>query len=237
MKLSDLIGNNKINELTGKDISDTLPLAKLDERSEFYFDSSFFDHKDRVKNKYLDIPGFREYYKMSLNELEELTLPSANSRTIILGTTEYLLPYVAYCLKFIEDNKINIETGARTMLPFIIYAPIKWSMEDNLHTIDLMAYLYKHKYMNIRIIVPEDRTKLFLPNGNPRVTFLELFRLYKNLGNLDISIRKNGSQIIGTIKHKIDGGKRKKRRTRRLSKKQAGNNRTFKNCNKYAFRL
>lgn len=224
MRLSDLIGPDIISKFEGSNISDTLPIVDMDKHSEFYFDSSFFDNHNRVKNKYLAINGFQQFYDMSLEELAAITNPPLKSRTAVLATTEFLLPYVAYILKYIESEPINIETGTRHLLPFIIYAPTEWSMKDNLHTIDLMAYLYKIGHLaNIRLIVPINRANLFTPDGKPRVTLQEFYRLYKNLGNVDLSVKKNGLQLIATLKQKMDGGRRrrslsKRRRSRKYSR-------------------
>jgi hypothetical protein len=213
MKLSDLIGVDVIDIFKNSNISDTLPIVDFDMASEFYFDNSFFDNHDRVKKKYLSIPDFQQFYKMSLEELATITNPSLYTRTAVLATTEFLLPYVAYTLKYIEKEAINLEMGKRHTLPFIIYAPSEWNLIDNIQTIDLMSSLYKNRQIShIRLIIPTDRAKLFTSNGKPRVTLQELYRLYKNLGDVDLAVKINGLKLIATFKQKIDGGRRRRRR-------------------------
>lgn len=215
MKLRNLIGEDVIAQLEGKNVSDTQPIANFQKSDEFYLDNSFFDNHDRVKKKYLAIPDFHLFYEMDLNELSEITNPSLHSRTAVLATTELLLPYIAYTIKYIENNEINIEKGMRQALPFLIYAPSKWSLKDNMHAVDIMSYLFKEMHLtNIRLILPTDKRRLFTPDGKPRTTLQELYRLYKNLGDVHVSVKKDGPVMIATLKHKQDGGRRRTRRLR-----------------------
>jgi len=93
--------------------------------------------------------GFNEFFEMSLDDLSRIVKPPSNGkRTVILETTEYLFPYVAYCLKFIKEHMLDIETGNRNSLPFIFFAPAIWSENENINFIDCISYYYKQKKYN-----------------------------------------------------------------------------------------
>ncbi len=208
MKLSEILGPHIIRTIEEGDIAKTLPFAK---DNLYHLDSSFYDFKDRVKMDYIQNPEFKHFYDMTLDELAAITKPSPDYRTAILGYSSYLHPYMAYSIKFVESNKINIETGERDILPFIIYAPVEWNIEDNLHTIDLLTSLFKeHKLRKIVMIVPTDKSKWFKPNGEMRVIVRELYRLYKNMGDIDVNILDEGdaSRLVIVIENKNIGGRR-----------------------------
>lgn len=197
------------------------PLFDFSNCNEYHFDGSFFNGKDRVLNKYKAIPGFDKYNAMSLEQLTQIVQPTS-TRTIILGTTEYLFPYVAYCLKFIAEHGMDIETGDRPALPFIFYAAPEWTMVGNINFIDCVSEYYKQKKYPITVFLPKNQTKWIDLAGQPRVTILELFRLAKNVGyTIPINIDDSNEEY-----HKINivvpsGGKKRTKRTKKskMSKK------------------
>lgn len=147
-------------------------------------DGSFYDGRFRVKNKYLQIKEFVPFYNMTLEELHKITHPPEKSRCVILGTTEFLFPYVAYCLKYIEQNE-------NTPSPFIIYAPCEWNLMDNISMIDYISHFYKSKTYKIIIFLPKDNNKWFTSdNLEPRITIMEMYRLFLNLGDIEINVEE-----------------------------------------------
>lgn len=163
-----------------------------------------------------------------IQDLSKIVNPPTESRTVILGSTEYLSPYVAYCLKFISENRLDIESGNRDVLPFIFFAPIQWSENENINFIDCLSYYYKNtdKLSTIHILISKNKTSWLTPGRQPRITILELMRLYNNLGNIEIRIEDDTFNpntyrvIINNISGK--GLKRgsKKRRTRSYKKRR-----------------
>ena len=178
--------------------------------TEYEFDSSFFNGINRVFNKYNSIPGFEIYNKMSLKQLTPIVKPTS-TRTIILGTTEYLLPYVAYCVKFIAERGIDREMVDRH-LPFIFYAPNEWTMMGNINFIDCISNYYKQKKYPITVVLPKDKTKWVGPEGQPRVAILELFRFVSNVGdNITINIDNSNSndEYYKISINSLSGGKKR----------------------------
>jgi hypothetical protein len=199
----DKIKNTKNNIWLNKSI------INFSECNEYDFDSSFFNDKNRVFNKYKSIPGFERYNTMSLNELTSIVQPTS-TRTIILGTTEYLLPYVAYCVKFITEKGIDIETGEKSTLPFLFYAPDEWTMKGNINFIDCISNYYKQQKYPITVFLPKDQTKWVDPQGQPRVTILELYRLVSNIiDNIQIKIDDSNAEYYKISIISQSGGKKR----------------------------
>jgi hypothetical protein len=239
MNIPDFIGEDIMKLVALDNNWLTKPLLDNKKCNEYEFDASFFDDRDRVKNKYMkEVAGFMDFYSMSLQDLAKIVNPPIGSRTVILGSTEYLSPYVAYCLKFISENQLDIETGNRNILPFIFFAPIQWSENENINFIDCLSYYYSRpdKLFSINIFISKNKTSWLTPWGQPRITILEMMRLYNSLGNVDIIIEDDTFNpntyrvIIKNISGKglTRGSKKrrtklykktKKRRTRRSYKK------------------
>ncbi len=178
--LSKFIGKKIINTIVSNNNKWTT--TAIDVKSVDLY-GSLYDGNFRVKNKYLQIQEFVPYYKMSLEELHEITTPPEKSRCMILGTTEFLFPYIAYCLKFIEKNDDS------AVLPFIIYAPSEWNLIDNISMIDYISNFYKSKMHQIIIFLPKDNNKWFTAS-EPRITIMEMYRLFMNLGDIDIEVEE-----------------------------------------------
>jgi len=158
-------------------------------------DGSFYDGRFRVKNKYLQIKEFLPFYNMTLEELHKITSPPEKTRCVILGTTEFLFPYVAYCLKFVEKNQYIMEDT-----PFIIYAPCEWNLIDNISMIDYISNFYKSKTYKIIIFLPKDNNKWFTAdNLEPRITIMEMYRLFLNLGDININVEEDADKYKITI--------------------------------------
>ena len=197
-------------------------------------DASFYDSAQRVKKKYLDISEFIEYYNKTLEELNIITNPPPKSRDILLGTTEYLFPYVAYCVKYIENNcNTNCTDKDKENLPFIFYAPLLWSDDDNIKLIDCISAFYKAgKYNKIIIFLPKNKKTLYNQQGQPRITVKEICRLYKNIGNVDINVETDAEKhkIIINIPEPISsGGKAKKnKKTNKQKNKKTKKNKKAK---------
>jgi hypothetical protein len=176
------------------------------------------------------VVGFNDWYRKSLQELEDIVEPPVvnkrvNNRTIILGTTEYLSPYLAYCVKYIKENTNKI-------LPFIFFSLTEWTEEKNVQYIDCISYRKKGKIITI---LPQNREEwhpIIYRDGNPtterdttkyRITILELVRIYQNWG-LDFPITKEEDDVKITITidleeiNAMEGGKRS-RRSRRKTKR------------------
>jgi hypothetical protein len=147
---------------------------------------SLYDGNFRVKKKYLQIKEFIPFYEMTLEELHMITSPPENSRCMILGTTEFLFPYIAYCLKFIEKHDRSLD------IPFIIYAPSEWNLIDNISMIDYISNFYKSKMHEIIIILPKDNNKWVTADNylEPRITIMEMYRLFLNLGDIEIHVEE-----------------------------------------------
>ena len=158
---------------------------------------SLYDGNFRVKKKYLQIKEFIPFYNMSLEELHEITAPPEKSRCVILGTTEFLFPYIAYCLKFIEKHDRSVD------IPFIIYAPCEWNLIDNISMIDYISNFYKSKMYQIIIILPKDNNKWFTAS-EPRITIMEMYRLFLNLGDIDIDVEEIENKYKITIYNNHD---------------------------------
>jgi hypothetical protein len=204
------------------------PIFDFSECNEYEFDSSFFNDRDRVFNKYKSIPGFEKYNTMSLNQLTSIVQP-ISTRTIILGTTEYLLPYVAYCVKFIAEKGIDIETGDRPTLPFIFYAAEEWTMTGNINFIDCISNYYKQKKYPITVFLPKDRTKWVDPKGQPRITILELFRLVSNIrDNIPIKIDDSNDEYYKISIITLSGGKKRNKRSKRYKRSNSKKNKSRK---------
>ena len=204
------------------------PIFDFSECNEYEFDSSFFNGRDRVFNKYKSIPGFERYNTMSLEQLTSIVQPTS-TRTIILGTTEYLFPYVAYCLKFINEHKMDIETGDRPTLPFIFYASIEWTMTGNINFIDCVSEYYKQKKYPITVFLPKDQTKWIDPKGQPRVTILELFRLVSNVRhNIPIKIDDSNEEYYKISINSPSGGKKRNKISKRYKRSNSNKNKTRK---------
>jgi hypothetical protein len=161
---------------------------------------------------------------MSLEELSAiLNPPTGGIRRVILGTTEYLLPYVAYCLHFINKHKLDIESG-QISLPFIFFAPAEWSLTANINFIDCLCHYYASNKYTINVFLSKDKEYWFTPEGQPRITIYELIRLYTNLGDIrviveDDTYHPNVYKVI--INNTLAGGRKKsKRKTKRKSKRK-----------------
>ena len=145
------------------------------------FDMSFFNGKHRVFNKYKEIAGFSKYESMMPDDLAKMTQAPAAGRDVILGMTEFLLPYVAYISKRMGAGNIN----APTKLPFMFFAPKEWSDKGNMHFIDCLAAEFlapSGNFNRLVIFLPADKSKWLTPTGLPRVTIKELWRLEKQIG-------------------------------------------------------
>jgi hypothetical protein len=226
-KLADFIGDDIINSIDENNI--WLKHAnKVSECYETKFDASFYDDEKRVEKKYKNIDGFNSYYEMSLDQLDKmLDPPNDGSRIFILGTTEYLLPYAAYCLKFIDKYK---EEQEKKPVPFIFFALLEWTEIENIEYMDCVSNYFKNKNYEIRIVIPQDRTKWRTLNRDIRITIYELIRLNKNLGNIPIEIYIDDSEVYKiVIKPKRDGGKLSKSRKRKNKNKKSKTRRKLRN--------
>jgi hypothetical protein len=182
MILSNFIGKKIINAIVSSNnkwVTTAIDIKWVD----LY--GSLYDGNFRVKKKYLQIKEFIPFYNMSLEELHEITAPLEKSRCVILGTTEFLFPYIAYCLKFIEKYDQSLD------IPFIIYAPCEWNLIDNITMIDYISNFYKSKMYQIIIILPKDNNKWFTAdNLEPRITIMEMYRLFLNLGDIEVHVEE-----------------------------------------------
>lgn len=241
--IREFIGEDIISLIEPDSIWLTTPKPDFSECTEYVFDGSLFDYTERAPNKYKkEVAGFDEFSKMTLEQLSEIVKPpSDGKRTIILGTTEYLSPYIAYCMKFIEKHEIDIESGKRPLLPFIFIALDYWNEERNINVIDCISYYYRHNKYRINILISKDRTKWLTKDGKPRITILEMLRLNNNIiGEVPIEITDddyfpNTYKII--IENKV-GGKRMKRRSigTKSSKKRVKTRRNKRNKRNYTYR-
>ena len=184
MILSNFIGKTLINTIVSNKNKWTTTAINDFSIKWVDLDGSFYDGHFRVKNKYLQIKEFVPFYNMSLEELHQITSPPEKSRCVILGTTEFLFPYVAYCLKFIEKND-----SKSMVIPFIIYAPCEWNLTDNISMIDYISNFYKSKMYQIIIFLPKDNNKWFTAS-EPRITIMEMYRLLLNIGDIEIHVEE-----------------------------------------------
>jgi hypothetical protein len=214
-RLSEFIGDDLVKNIEQESI--WLTQLRLDQNlcNVYDFDASFFDGENRVEKKYKTIAGFDAFDKMSLEELDNIVNPPIDgSRTIILGTTEYLLPYVAYCLKFIDHNKIDAESGNRATLPFIFFSLPVYTEVDNIKFIDCVSHYYETKKYIIRLVISKDKKNWLTLAGKPRVTIYEMMRLLKNLGDIEVTIDDSDTNVYKvTFENKSSGGRKNKRKT------------------------
>jgi hypothetical protein len=186
------------------------------------FDMSFFNGKHRVLNKYKEIPNFSKYESMMPNDLARITQAPATGRDVILGTTEFLLPFVAYISKRI---------GAGDKVPFLFFAPKEWSEKENIHFIDCVAAEFlapSGNFNRLVIFLPADKSKWLTPTRLPRVTIKELWRLEKQIGKpLEIQETTTGTMdgtdyvrfVVAMPKKGTRRGSRKMRRSRTYKKR------------------
>lgn len=204
------------------------PITIYHECNESTFDKSFYDGDDRVQKKYMSIPEFNECNSRTLDELRIMTEPpsSDSNRQVILGTTEFLCCYVAYCVKYIQENE-----GSK--LPFVFFAPSIWTIEANIEFIDCSVHFAKQNTFNNEIIMllPRDKKKWITPTGEPRVTIMELFRIFKILGDVKISIKGMGTMNKVIISVNQSGGGRRFRSLNRNQKSRRGKSSKSKNIN------
>ena len=134
------------------------------------YDASLYDENQRVFKKYMEtVVGFNDWYDRSLQELEDIVKPplvnkNGNNRTIILGTTEYLSPYLAYCLNYIKENK---NKNKNKILPFIFFSLTEWTEEKNVQYIDCISYRKKGKIITILPKNREEWHPFIYIYGNP----------------------------------------------------------------------
>jgi len=217
MKIPDFLGDDIMNLIDSNSIWLSHPSLEEDKCNIDDFDASFFDAQNRVEKKYNAIPEYEKYDKMSLIELTKLLNPPRKGRIIILGTTEYLFPYVAYCIKFIKENNLSIENGNRSKLPFIFFALLEWTEEKNIDYIDCLSHYYKHKDITIHVFISKDKNKWVNQTTNiPRITIYELIRFYNKTGNIDISVYSKEPDMYKLI---IKSTIKKNEYTRRRRKK------------------
>jgi hypothetical protein len=223
MRITEFIGDEIIKLIKPENNWITRPILDAKLCNEYEFDSSFFDYKKRVETKYKEIDGFNIFYNMSLLELDAIVNPPiSGSRRVILGTTEYLLPYVAYCLKFIIENDVDVESGNRINLPFIFFAPSEWKEDENINFIDCLSYYYKKKKYAIHLLISKNKKTWLTRDGSPRVTICELMRLRKNLGNISIKIIDyNYDNAAYNVIIENDSSRSRKTATRRLKKNKS----------------
>jgi len=217
-RLREFIGDDliqKIENIEQESIWLTQPRLDQNLCNVYDFDASFFDGENRVEKKYNTIDGFDAFDKMSLEELDNIVKPPTDgSRTIILGTTEYLLPYVAYCLKFINRNKIHTASGNRDALPFIFFSLPVYTEVDNIKFIDCVSHYYETKKYIINLVISKDKKNWLTPAGKPRVTIYEMMRLLKNLGDIEVTIDDSDTNVYKvTFENKSTGGRKNKRKT------------------------
>lgn len=222
MNIGDFIGRDSIHSVPPDNIWLTHPILDPSICKEYDFDASFFDNKQRVENKYKSIPEFDQFYRMSLEELSAILDPPTNGvRRVILGTTEHLFPYVAYCLHFINKHRVGIESG-QIALPFIFFAPAEWSLTANIDFIDCLSHYYASNKYTINVFLSKDKTSWLTPEGQPRIAIYELIRLYTNLGDIRVIVENdtyhpNVYKVI--INNTLGGGRKKyKRKSRRKYK-------------------
>jgi hypothetical protein len=229
MNIKDFLSNtydiNLDNIIDNNDLWNTKEIYNSDNCIVNEIDASFYDTEQRVKKKYLNIPEFMEYYNKTMEELSQITNPPLKSRDILLGTTEYLFPYVAYCIKYIENNcNISCTDEDKEKLPFIFYAAKNWSEENNINTLDCISAFYTAgKYNKIIIFLPIDKSALYNPQGQPRITVKEIYRIYKNIGNVNITVETDVQKhklIINIPPLTLGGKNRKQKKTKKNKKKQ-----------------
>lgn len=215
-RLSEFIGDDLLKNIEQESIWLTQPRLDQNLCNVYDFDASFFDGENRVEKKYkTDIAGFDAFNKMELEELDNIVKPPTDgSRTIILGTTEYLSPYVAYCLKFIKNNDIKTASGNRDTLPFIFFSLPVYTEVDNIKFIDCVSHYYETKKYIIHLVIPKDKKNWLTPAGKPRVTIYEMMRLLKNLGDIEVTIDDSDTNVYKvTFENKSTGGRKNKRKT------------------------
>jgi len=84
--------------------------------------------------------------------------------------------------------------------PFIIYAPCEWNLIDNISMIDYISNFYKSKTYKIIIFLPKDNNKWFTAdNLEPRITIMEMYRLFLNLGDININVEEDADKYKITI--------------------------------------
>ena len=224
-RLREFIGDDliqKIENIEQESIWLTQPRLDQNLCNVYDFDASFFDGENRVEKKYKTIDGFDAFDKMSLEELDNIVKPPTDgSRTIILGTTEYLLPYVAYCLKFINRNKIHTASGNRDALPFIFFSLPVYTEVDNIKFIDCVSHYYETKKYIINLVISKDKKNWLTPAGKPRVTIYEMMRLLKNLGDIEVTIDDSDTNVYKvTFENKSTGGRKKRKTICKQSKRR-----------------
>ena len=183
------------------------------------YDKSFRDDAKRVENKYkgMQIPySFTNYFNSltldkSNSELSSKYIEDPSKRVPILGTTEFLFPFVANCILNANDSK---------PLPFIVYAPLEWSDSDNINTVDCFGKGIKSGlYHKIIILLPLDKSTIF--NGTkPRITLFEIYRLYKVLRDFEVIVEQDTEKYTLTIYNNTKRAGNKKYRKKRTNKKR-----------------
>jgi hypothetical protein len=203
------------------------------------YDKSFRDSAKRVEKKYKEMKtpySFIDYFESltlekSNNDLKKY-IEDPNRRVPILGTTEFLFPFVANCI-------LNANDPNKKSLPFIVYAPLEWSNDDNINTVDCFGKGIKcGLYHKIIILLPLDQSTIVTKDNIPRITIFEIYRLYLVLGDFDVKVEKDKEKYTLTIYSETGGGGNKKYRKKRLSVKKRTNKKRLsvkkrKNLTKY----
>jgi hypothetical protein len=183
----------------------TTKIGAFDSCIETDYDASFYDIAKRVENKYNSMPDYKAYVETENKEnLDAYKDLASNKRVPVLGTTEYLFPFVHYSLKSANDSTQN------EILPFIIYAPLEWSHEDNIKTVDCFGNGFKNgTYNKLVIFLPKDTNKWIDSAENWRVTIFEMYRLHKILGNETMHVDDTDKdKFILRFSRSVGGGKR-----------------------------
>lgn len=195
------------------------------------YDESFRDDvNQRVKQKYMKYEFFTKIYndngsyEDSLEYVKSYIDSSSTKRIPVLGATEYLGPFIA---NSILHSKQKINEPA----PFIVYAPLKWSIGDNIHVVSCFATGLKTKiYDKIVILLPLTADAM-VPKGNPRITIFEIYHMYKILGDFVVDVSKDKEKFTLTVlASQFYGGKKlfrrsKSHKNKNIKKRKAGKTR------------
>jgi hypothetical protein len=202
-----------------------------DECIEDTYDKSFRDVKKRVQDKYENTDFYKKFmnlsYEDSLKNVEPYMDNNSTKRIPVLGVTEHLGPFVSNSIS--HSNKSNKKSNKPT--PFIVYAPLIWSDDDNIHVVRCFATGLKTKiYDKIIILLPLIRDQMF-NKEKPRITIFEIYQMYKILGDFLVEVDEDHEKYTLTVlASQFNGGKKifrrgNSRKNKNIKKRKAGKTR------------
>jgi len=172
-------GNKKIQVFDFSSLNEIVKAGRCKEWQELpeCLGGDFFSGKDRVFAKYRTIfpDKYKEYIEMGFGHLKRLVhmFPRQQCEQIVFGTGEDIILYIAI-------NNKYVSSGLKA--PFTLYMPAVWSAEANLIFTQCAIMHRVNTCLDsffIRILLPKNYNRLLDKDGNPRITLLELYTIYK----------------------------------------------------------